>query len=155
ILLGLAIGVALPFLAALPLGERLGIRIQATLYMAPLALASLFGLLTAALFTLAPLARAASIPPSMLFRDLVAPGVARLSPRVLIGLAALVVVLAGLLIATASDRDLAAGFVLGAAAAVLIFRLTAVGMAWSARHAPKLPRASWRLAVANLHRPGS
>src|SRR5206468_7162716 len=116
---------------------------------------SMFGLLPAALFTLAPLARAARIPPSMLFRGLVAPGVARLSPRVLIGLAALVVVLAGLLIATASDRDLAAGFVLGAAAAVLIFRLTAVGMAWSARHAPKLPRASWRLAVANLHRPGS
>src|SRR5206468_5306671 len=137
ILLGLAIGVALPFLAALPLGERLGIRIQATLYMAPLALASLFGLLTAALFTLAPLARAASIPPSMLFRDLVAPGVARLSPPALTGMAVLALVLAGLLVATASDRALGVGFVIGAAAAVLLFRLAAAGMAWLARHAPR------------------
>ena len=155
IALGLLIGIALPFFAAAPLGERLGIGIQATLYPAPLALASVFGVLTAALFTLAPLARAAAIAPSMLFRDLVAPGATRLSARSLIGLAALVLMLAGLLIATASDRGLAIGFVVGALAAVLTFRLAAAAMTWSARHAPKLPNASWRLAVANLDRPGS
>jgi putative ABC transport system permease protein len=153
--LGLLIGISLSFLAAFPLGERLGIHIQATVYPAPLALAAVFGVLTTALFTFAPLGRAASIAPSVLFRHLVAPGGARLSAGAVAGLAALVLVLAGLLIATASDRGLAMGFVAGALAAVLTFRLAAAGMAWLARHAPKLPNATWRLAVANLHRPGS
>jgi putative ABC transport system permease protein len=155
IAVGLLVGISLPFLAALPLGERLGIHIPRMVYPAPLVLASVFGVLTAALFTLAPLTRAAAIAPSMLFRDLVAAGAARVSPRALAGLTALVLLLAGLLIATAADRGLAMGFVAGALAAVLTFRLAAAGMAWSARHAPKLPNASWRLAIANLHRPGS
>ena len=153
--LGLSVGLMLPFVAAMPLGERLGVHIQLALYPAPLALASLFGLMTAVLFTLAPLARAASIAPSMLFRALVVPASARLSVRTLIGLAGLAVDFAAILILTASDRGLAMGFVAGAGAAVLTFHLAAAGMSWLARHSPRLPNASWRLAVANLHRPGS
>ena len=38
---------------------------------------------------------------------------------------------------------------------MLTFHLAAAGMSWLARHSPRLPNASWRLAVANLHRPGS
>jgi len=57
ILIGLAIGAALPWAAAAPLGERLGVAVRPTLYPAPLGLAALFGALTAALFTLWPLAR--------------------------------------------------------------------------------------------------
>ncbi|HEX6102489.1 MAG TPA: FtsX-like permease family protein, partial [Alphaproteobacteria bacterium] len=47
ILIGLAIGAALPWMAAAPLGERLGVAIRPTLYPAPLGLAALFGALTA------------------------------------------------------------------------------------------------------------
>jgi putative ABC transport system permease protein len=155
ILIGLAIGAALPWVAAAPLGERLGVAIRPTLYPAPLGLAALFGALTAALFTLWPLARAAAIPPATLFRDLVAPGTARPSRWAVLGIAGLALALCGLLVATASDRLLAGGFVVGAAAAVLIFRLAAALMAALARRAPRLPRPAWRLAVANLHRPGA
>jgi putative ABC transport system permease protein len=155
ILIGLSIGAALPWLAAAPLSARLGVAIRPTLYPAPLGLAALFGGLTAALFTLWPLARAAAIPPATLFRDLVAPGAARPSRMAALGIAGLALALGGLLIATASDRLLAAGFVVGAAAAVLIFRLAAWAMAALARRAPRLPRPAWRLAVANLHRPGA
>ncbi|HXV23730.1 MAG TPA: FtsX-like permease family protein [Alphaproteobacteria bacterium] len=155
ILAGLALGAALPFAVASPLGERLGVAVRATIYPWPLALAALFGALTAALFTLWPLARAAAIAPATLFRDLVAPGAARPSRRAALGVAALAAALAGLLVATASDRLLAGGFVAGAAVAVLIFHLAAALMAALARRAPRLPRPAWRLAVANLHRPGS
>ncbi len=155
ILAGLAAGAALPYLAAVPLGDRLGVAIRPTAYPGPLGLAALFGLLTAALFTLWPLARAAAVPPAMLFRDLIAPGAARPSRRTMIGVAVLALTLAGLLIVGASDRVLAAGFVVGAVAAVLVFRLAAALMAGLARRAPRLPRPAWRLAVTNLHRPGS
>lgn len=155
ILIGLAAGAALPWLLAAPLGARLGVAIRPSLHPAPLALAALFGLLTAALFTLWPLARAAAIAPASLFRDLVAPGAARPSRRALVALAALALALGGLLIAAADDRLLAGGFVVGAAAAALLFRLAAALMAALARRAPRLPRPAWRLAVANLHRPGS
>lgn len=155
ILAGLAAGAALPSLAAVPLGDRLGVAIRPAAYPGPLGLAALFGLLTAALFTLWPLARAAAIPPATLFRDLIAPGAARPSWRMLIAIATLAMILPGLLIATASDRRLAIGFVLGAALAVLVFRLAAALLAALARRAPRLPRPAWRLAVANLHRPGA
>jgi putative ABC transport system permease protein len=155
ILIGLAIGAALPWAAAAPLGERLGVAVRPTLYPAPLGLAALFGALTAALFTLWPLARAAAIPPATLFRDLVAPGAARPSRWAVAGIAGLALALGALLVASASDRLLAGGFVVGAAIAVLIFRLAASGMGALARRAPRLPRPAWRLAVANLHRPGA
>ncbi len=155
IAVGLAAGAALPYLAAGPLTDRLGIGLRPALYPAPLGLAALFGLLTAALFTLWPLARAAAIPPATLFRDLVAPAAMRRSRRTLAIVAALALILAGLLIATTSDRAFAVGFVLGAAVAVAVFRLAAALMAALARRAPRLPRPAWRLAVASLHRPGA
>ena len=155
IAIGLGLGAALPWLAAGPLGERLGVEVRPALYPAPLGLAALFGALTAALFTLWPLARAAAIPPATLFRDLVAPMAARPSGRRLAALAAIGLALAGLLVASASDWKIALGFGAGAAAAVLVFRLAAALMATLASRAPRLPKPAWRLAVANLHRPGA
>ena len=155
LLIGLGLGAALPWLLAGPLGDRLGVEVRTALYPGPLGLAALFGGLTAALFTLWPLARAAAIPPATLLRDLVAPGALRPSGRTLAALAGLGLALAGLLVASASDWKLAAGFVVGAAAAVLLFRLAAALMAALARRAPRLPKPAWRLALANLHRPGS
>jgi putative ABC transport system permease protein len=152
---GVVLGAALPFLAAAPLGARLGVTVVPGPHPMPILLAAAFGLATALLFTLLPLGRAAAIAPATLFRDLVAPAAARPSRRVILAASATALLLAGLMVASASDRRVALGFVAGAAVAVLIFRLAALALAVLAQKAPKVAYPALRLALANLHRPGT
>ena len=63
--------------------------------------------------------------------------------------------LAGFTIWTADDRRVAAWFVVGAVVAFIVFPLLARGLMWAAAHAGKPRWAALRLALANLHRPGS
>jgi putative ABC transport system permease protein len=142
--------VAAPFLAGqLPVAARIG------LYPAPLAVAAAFGLLTAIAFSLWPLARAREVPPSALFRDLVAPMRRRPQPIYVVIVALAVGALAALAIGTAVDRRLAAWFVAAAFGTFFVFRFAALLIAALARRAPHTGRPGLRLALANLHRPGS
>ncbi len=162
--IGIAIGLviaavvpplALPFLAELlPVGGEIGI------YPVALARAAVFGVLTAAVFALWPLAKARDIPPVALFRQALAGG-GRPPLRYLVLLAILGAGLAGFAIATAENVKFAAQFVAGAAVALVLFRIAAVGVM---RLAASLARGrggfaagkpTLRLALANLHRPGS
>lgn len=72
--LGLAIGVAAPFVAAPLVAGALPAPLTPALYPRPLAEAALYGLLTAAIFTLWPLARVRDLRAAALFRDLAAAG---------------------------------------------------------------------------------
>ena len=106
--------------------------------------------------TLEPLARAHVTRAAALFRDLVAPEGEVTPPRPY--MAAMLVAgagLAGLAIATAIDRELAAGFVAGALASILVFRLLAAAVQEAGRRIGRPRRPALRLAVANLIRPGS
>jgi putative ABC transport system permease protein len=163
IALGLVVGALAPLGVAGLLSERLGITARLGPYPGPLLLAAAFGLLTALGFSLWPLARARDVPAASLFRNLVSP--ARAWPRwpdlAAVGLAGLA--LAGLAVATATDRGLAAWFVLGAAVALLIFRLAGLAIRAAARRANEVSgesgrgrrSAALRLALANLYRPGA
>jgi putative ABC transport system permease protein len=137
------------------MGEVLGWRGAPGPYAAPLALAALFGILTALAFALLPLARAAKISPSGLFRAQVAPTAGRPG---WVTLAALVIAfagLAGLAIASASSPVIAGAFVVGAAIAFALFHLLARLIARLAARGARLRWPLWRLALANLHRPGA
>ncbi|MBY0430276.1 MAG: ABC transporter permease, partial [Rhodospirillales bacterium] len=157
ILLGLALGAAVPALVAVLVGDSLPLAIRGGLYPMPLAVAALFGLLTAAAFSMWPLARAVATPPAALFRHVVDSygGRPRGRPLALIVLAGLAQ--AGLTVATAGSKVLAAGFVVGAALALGLFRLLAALISWLAGLAARrrLGGAVLRLALGNLHRPGS
>lgn len=155
IVLGLAGGYGLTWLAAQALAGTLPVPPRLAPYPAPLALAALYGLLTALAFALWPLGRAARIPGGALFRDAVQPaggwpgwGVLALN---LLAAAALV----ALIIATSGDPRFAAGFCGGAAAALVLFRLGAAGLVGAARRLSHLRRPALRLGLANLHRPGA
>ena len=155
IVLGLVLGAAATYLAAGLLGDALGWRAELGIYPVPLATAAAFGLLTAVTFSLWPLARARSIAAASLFRDLIAPAPAKLAGSTLPALLVFGGLLAALAIFTAADRRLAFYFVIGAIGALLLFRLTALGIIWAARHLPRPRRPGLRLAVANLYRPGA
>ena len=155
IAIGLVAGAALPFLLAGLIGDALPVPPRFGIYPGPLALAALYGVLCAACFALWPLARAREIPPIALFRDQVAPIHARPKAPWIALNAALALGLAGLVVATAQDRNFAAFFCAGAAATLVVFRLGAMGLQLLARNLPPARAVPLRLGLANLHRPGS
>lgn len=155
IVLGVAAGAALTAAGVALFGDSLPVPPQMGLYPAPLALAAAFGLLTAGAFALWPLARAAQIPGAALFRDALVPTRIRGRPKLLLLNAAIGLILAALVVATAPERGFAAGFCAAALATLLLFWLGGLALTALSRHLPQ-PRTAWaRLGLANLHRPGA
>jgi putative ABC transport system permease protein len=155
IAIGLVLGAIAPFLAVPLLPEKLPVEAQLGIYPARLGIAACFGVLTTLAFALWPLGAAAEVSATGLFRARVEPalGAPPLLCRVAVTGAGLL--LAALAILDAADRWVALWSVVGAAAALLLFRLAAVALVWAARRAgrPRLP--GLRMALANLHRPGA
>lgn len=162
--LGLFLGALVPWVVAASAGASLPLHFALGLYPSALMLAAAFGALVAVAFGLWPLSRAAAIPPSSLFRDMVTPrqGWVRGRPAVLamagVGLAGLA--LAALTVLTAENKALAASFVLVVAAALATFRGAAALVQRLARHGSQQRReqgggAAIRLGLARLHRPGA
>jgi putative ABC transport system permease protein len=153
--IGLALGAALPFGLAGVLRPLVPLPFAPALHPGELAAALAYGLLTAASFALWPLGRAHDVPVSALFRDEVAPD--RRLPRLRYVAVAVLATLAlvALAVTTAYDRKIAVIFVLAAAIVFLVLRLVALALMWAARHAPRPRSTAWRLAIANIHRPGA
>lgn len=155
IAIGLAIGVAIPAIVGPLVADKLPVAARIGVYPAPLAVAAAFGLLTTLAFTLWPVARTREVPAAALFRDLVAPLRRWPRPLAIVGTGGAVAALAVLAIVTAIDRKLAAGFVAGALATFALFFGASFAVAWLARRAHHVRRPELRLALANMHRPGS
>lgn len=153
--IGLAVGAAAPLVLGPLLASRLPVAARLGVYPAPLGLAALFGVLTAVAFSLWPLARAREVPPSALFRDLVAPARARPRAVYVVVIAGALALLGALAVAASSDHRLGFWFVVAACATFIVFRGAAWLIAVLARLAPHAGRPGLRLALANLHRPGS
>ena len=154
-LLGLTTAALIPSLAAFFLERSLGWSLVPGFYPGALGLAGLFGLLTALLFAFLPLARAKAISPARLFRHHLSQGGGRLDKISLAVVAGLALSLAVLAVVTAADHWLAFVFVIGAAGSFLVFRLASAALIALARRVTGLKQPLLRLAVANLHRPGT
>jgi putative ABC transport system permease protein len=153
--IGLALGAALPFGLAGILRPLMPLPFAPALHPATLIAALAYGMLTAAAFALWPLGRAHDVPVSALFRDEIAPD--RRLPRVRYAAAAVLAALAltALAVTAAYDRRIAAIFVVAAAAVFVALRLVATLLMGLARRAPRPRSTVWRLAIANIHRPGA
>lgn len=151
---GLVAGALLPPVIIWLAQDMLPVQPGMTLHPLPLLKSAAYGLLIALIFALPPLSRARTEPAAALFRASVERR-ARVGWRSLIGSVAATAGVAFLALGTA-DEPFFSATVLGATAAVLLL-LLAIG--WSVRRiaaaAPHPRRPLWRLAVANLHRPGS
>lgn len=157
---GLVAGAAVPSAVVALAGDKLPLAARTGVHWAPLAVAAAFGVLTAAVFTLWPLARARMVPATALFRQAVVPLSRWPDRRTLAVLGGLAALLAGLAIASADRPMLAAAFVAAALATLALFRGLAALLSWgaaklSARRRGVLAHPTGRLALANLHRPGS
>lgn len=154
ILIGVAVGAAVPYLADAALRNVVPVAI-AGIYPRELALAALYGLTTALAFALYPLGRAREVSPTALFRDQVAP--TRAEPRLFyrFAVALAVLALAALAITLAFDRRIAAIFVGATAGAFLLLRLVAAAIMALARRAPRQRSTALRLALGNIYRPGA
>ena len=158
VVVGLALGAAAPYALDALLGNRLGWKAAGGIYPLPLAIAATFGVLTAVVFSLWPLAHARAVPAATLFRETVAPSsgpLGRPERRTLVTIGLTGLALIALTLATVSDREFGIAFVLGAIAALGLFRLAALGVVDLARRWPRPRNAELRLAIANLHRPGA
>ena len=153
--IGLAVGAALPFGLAAALRPLLPLPFTPALHLPELLAALAYGLLTAAAFALWPLGRAHDVPVSALFRDEIAPE--RRWPRARYTAATVFAALAlvGFAIAAAYDRKIAVMFVVAAALVFLGLRLVATLVMAIARRVPRPRSTVWRLAIANIHRPGA
>ncbi|HJW79023.1 MAG TPA: FtsX-like permease family protein, partial [Beijerinckiaceae bacterium] len=155
ILIGLVVGAALPFLVTALFGGVLPIPIAPTLAPGELGLAALYGALTALAFAIAPLGRAHDVPVSGLFRDQIDPERRLPRRRYLAILAVSIALLTGLAFVAAYDRRIAMIFIVAAALAFALLRIVATGIMALARRLPRPRRATPRLALANLYRPGA
>jgi len=158
-LLGIAIGLLfggiIPAIGLGAIAEQMPIAPEIGFYPGPLALAAAFGLLAAVTFALWPLGRAREIPAATLFRDAVQPSGLKPGRTAMFAAIAGVVALAGLTIFSASDRHFSYWFVSGALLTVGLLRLGAALIVWSAARIRHAKNAELRLALANIHRPGS
>lgn len=160
IVIGLALGAAVPSLVVAVAADKLPLAARTGLYAAPLAVAAAYGVLTAAVFTLWPLARAKMVPATALFRQAIVPLSRWPDRRTMVVLGGLALLLAALAVASADRPMLAAAFVVAALVTLALFRGVAALLSWGAAKASRrrrgiLAHPTGRLALANLHRPGS
>lgn len=154
-LLGLVIGTALPTLAILGFGHLLPYPLVPGVYGEELLLGLAYGLVAALTFSILPLARGKAVAASALFRDSF--GVARFRPSLvdLVLLAAATTAFGALAILFASERRIATIYLVAAVASIVMLRAIAWLVMRLARVVPRPRNPILRMALANLHRPGS
>jgi putative ABC transport system permease protein len=155
VVIGLAIGAALPFGVAAIFGAITPLPLAPALYPGQLALALAYGMLTAATFSLWPLGRAHDVPVSALFRDQVAP--LRRLPRwrYVVAVAAAAAAFATLAVTAAFDRKIAVIFIVAAVTVFGLLRLIASLVMVLASRVPRPRTTVLRLAISNIFRPGA
>jgi putative ABC transport system permease protein len=152
---GLVLGAALPFAVDALFGAIIPFPLAPSIFPGELALGLVYGLLTALVFSIAPLGRAHDLPVSALFRDLVeSPGKwPRL--RYLASTLVAALALAGLAVFESAEQRIAIIVVAATLIGFIALRGVALGVMALARHAPHARGVEWRMALANIHRPGA
>lgn len=155
VLIGTAIGAVAPPLTAYLLASVFPVNLPLGIYWQPILIAAMFGYVTTLAFAVWPLGRAREVRAAQLFRALIVPPEGLPRP----GYIALTVLSAALLafmafIAT-DDAKLAGFFIAGALVVLLIFGGGTTVLLKLLRGLPSPRHPGLRLAIANLHRPGS
>ena len=153
--IALALGSLLPAALALVLGDSLPIPIRPGLHPIPLAIAALFGLLVTLVFTIWPLGRARDVPGAVLFRAIVAPQNRWPPIHYILAIAVAIAATAGLALAWYENTIITAYYLGGTAVSFAVLYALGRGLIAAMRRAPRLGSPEVRLAVNNIHRPGS
>jgi putative ABC transport system permease protein len=153
--LGLALGAALPFAVDALFGALIPFPLAPAIFPGELALGSVYGLLTALVFSIAPLGRAHDLPVSALFRDLVEARGKWPRRRYVAATALAALALAALAVFESAEQRIAMIVVVATIIGFIALRLVALGVMALARRMPRAGGVEWRMALANIHRPGA
>lgn len=153
--LGLAAGGFAPWILERFWADLLPIHIHSRIYAGPLIQAALFGLVTTLAFAMPPLFRAVLVRPSGIFRGYISAESKAMPPMALFFSILFFILFAGMVFLFSGDSRLSSWFVGGIVIAWLLFKGMTEVIRWLALNAPRLPRPSFRVGVANIHRPGS
>ena len=156
ILMGMCLGALMPVLAGWALEGILPLPQSSAVQWAPLWLGAVYGVLTALAFAIWPLGVAREIPATDLFRGQTEAGNSRL-PKLayLLALGVCIVLLIALAIYLSENRFIAVVFIGAIVFAFILLRIVAQFIQYLARKAPRFKSAGLRMAVGNIHRPGS
>ena len=155
ILIGLTIGQAIPWLVKALTEGLLPVQIRTGFYPVPLLIAAGCGLLTALTFAVWPLAKARDVSPAGMFRALLTPPRRWPSVATVVLLLACMAGLALLAVLGVNDKLLALAFIAIALAAALLLTGFAKLALLATKSIGRHGGARWRMALANLHRPGA
>ena len=155
IAIGLAIAIAMPFLAVAFLSNVLPIPATGGIYPSALAVGILFGILVTLAFALLPLGRARDVPATALFREagFEARGLPR--PVFLLSAGAIAAALALFSVWWSADRRIAIIFIGAMIFSFIVLRAVGWLVQWLARRSPRVRSTALRLAIGNIHRPGA
>ena len=156
ICLGLALATGMPYAARSALGGILPVSEGSLFFPAALLPGILYGILTTLIFSIWPLAVSQEIKPTELFRAASYGSTRKLPALVyMLTLALCVMILVFCAVYFSENRFIAIVFVGATAASFVLLQLVAMGIQWLARHAPAVRSTQLRMAIANIHRPGS
>lgn len=154
--IGLVVAAIMPFLAAWALSGVLPLPQASGLQWGSLGLGAIYGLLTALAFAIWPLGAAREVQATDLFRGDHGGRISAIPrPVYLVLLVACVAALVALAIGSSGNRFVAVVFIGAMGFSFLLLR----GVAWAIKRvaaaAPHPRSTEWRMAIANIHRPGS
>lgn len=155
IIIGLVIGALMPVVAREALRGLIPVAGAGIFDPFSLALGTVYGLLAAFIFAIWPLGKARETQAASLFRS--AGYASRQIPRpaylvmLAIGLTAMIALAVGF----SDNRQIAVTFIAAIAFAFALLRAVSALIQWLARKAPRLRGTEIRMALANIHRPGS
>ena len=155
IILGIAGGFAATSLSAAAIERMLSVPLALSFDLSNVLIVSTYGMLTALLFTLWPLACALNTTPAALFRNAVSNERQTASWRFATTSIVLAASLAIIVIATAHEQRFAIWFVIGVTLAWIAFRVISALIVKAAKVMGRPRSSTARLAITNLHRPGS
>lgn len=155
IALGLLIGAFLPMGLGDLLKDQLPVPPKFGLYPIPLITSALYGILITLAFSLWPLGKAQDVPAARLYRELVSPDKTRPRKRYIIMIVLSAIMISVMAIVFSDRPFMAAGFVVGALAVLLLLRGTGSAIQKIASKLPRPKKPTLRLALANIHRPGA
>ncbi|MEM8949058.1 MAG: FtsX-like permease family protein [Pseudomonadota bacterium] len=153
--LGLVIGQALPFLISALTEGLLPVQIRTGFYPLPLLIAAGCGLATTLAFAIWPLARAKDVSPAGMFRALLAPPKRWPDLPMLLLLAGCLLALIVFAVIGVSDKELALIFIGVALASALLLTGVAKLILLVTKQLARRGSTRFRMALANLHRPGA
>ncbi|MBL6864449.1 MAG: ABC transporter permease [Rhodospirillales bacterium] len=155
LLLGVLMGAILPAIGFLVLNDVFPVSPVISVYPKPLVVAAIYGVLVVLIFSTWPLAKAKAIPATNLFRDKIQLGEIKPHGGYKIILAILCATLASVILVSSDDILFNLYFVVGTCFVFLILKIFSTQLIHLSQKITVKNNTALRLAITNLHRPGS